>query len=324
MLIYMNLTRDYEALVTQAYVEAGGKGASEVSTQSDLLAMKASRQVPQRKYRVHESKAFQKSPYLRSYAPAINQLKKRLQGGESISYALSKQTGNVDCFDRLLAYYGINHLHLVLDGERDANGFVKARSEILLFFVVQDSDFYFIDLVLHPKKGVGLGWILATLPRTLKMHWPELCIDVGPTLHADSLSDEIRAMLEDKGVNAPIDHSGGSFLPKAGIVSGKPNIVGRRSYVRTVGETMVGHRVRSTIEALQLFLWNRHEQYFPSKESYARMLSLEFVDAEQHAFGIYDSLSRERKSFSLELHDGVLVWKCSWIVVRPLNCLTPS
>ena len=73
---------------------------------------------------------------------------------------LSKKAFDVEFKDILLNQWGIKHLHLT---DKEANSIEEMknnRSNILLFFIVDNQDVYFLDVRKHPK---GAGFITLEL-----------------------------------------------------------------------------------------------------------------------------------------------------------------
>ena len=79
-----------------------------------------------------------------------------IKKGESVKGYLSKKAFDVEFKDILLNQWGIKHLHLT---DKEANSIEEMknnRSNILLFFIVDNQDVYFLDVRKHPK---GAGFI---------------------------------------------------------------------------------------------------------------------------------------------------------------------
>lgn len=86
----------------------------------------------------------------------IKLFEKKFDKGESVKGYLSKKAFDVEFKDILLNQWGIKHLHLT---DKEANSIEEMknnRSNILLFFFVDNQDVYFLDVRKHPK---GAGYI---------------------------------------------------------------------------------------------------------------------------------------------------------------------
>ena len=86
----------------------------------------------------------------------IKLFEKKFDKGESVKGYLSKKAFDVEFKDILLNQWGIKHLHLT---DKEANSIEEMknnRSNILLFFIVDNQDVYFLDVRKHPK---GAGFI---------------------------------------------------------------------------------------------------------------------------------------------------------------------
>ena len=90
----------------------------------------------------------------------IKLFEKKFDKGESVKGYLSKKAFDVEFKDILLNQWGIKHLHLT---DKEANSIEEMknnRSNILLFFIVDNQDVYFLDVRKHPK---GAGFITLEL-----------------------------------------------------------------------------------------------------------------------------------------------------------------
>ena len=86
----------------------------------------------------------------------IKLFEKKFDKGESVKGYLSKKAFDVEFKDILLNQWCIKHLHLT---DKEANSIEEMknnRSNILLFFIVDNQDVYFLDVRKHPK---GAGFI---------------------------------------------------------------------------------------------------------------------------------------------------------------------
>ena len=101
----------------------------------------------------------------------IKLFEKKFDKGESVKGYLSKKAFDVEFKDILLNQWGIKHLHLT---DKEANSIEEMknnRSNILLFFIVDNQDVYFLDVRKHPK---GAGFItLEVLSIVYNNRWME-------------------------------------------------------------------------------------------------------------------------------------------------------
>ena len=108
---------------------------------------------------------------INSTSEQIKLFEKKFDKGESVKGYLSKKAFDVEFKDILLNQWGIKHLHLT---DKEANSIEEMknnRSNILLFFIVDNQDVYFLDVRKHPK---GAGFItLEVLSIVYNNRWME-------------------------------------------------------------------------------------------------------------------------------------------------------
>lgn len=295
MLVYLNFQKDFEDIVV-ANLKAAGSKASNTINPARALAMlldNGARQVAAGKYKVHLSEELLARPEWLLYQGEIADIIKRLEKGEAITHCLSETSAKVEHLDRLLAYWGINHLHPVFDGARRKKfpSIAKSRSGHLLYFRIHSDEIYFIDLLPHPPKGAPEEWIDAHLVRVADRHWPHLhrLVDAHPTA-SSKLTDDQHKTIFAKGGNAMVTTERGLVMPAGGLMSGGTSSV--ESYVQW------GRMVRR-LAAVQAYVREHHLVLFPHSNGWVRHLSLIEVDAGGSRFHVFDRLTEAAKVLSM-------------------------
>ncbi len=287
MLAYMNFQQDFEKMVLSKFKALGGKGENPATAFVKLAEYEA-RQVPLRKYSVHLSNELLENPLWNQYTEAIQQIIGLLKNGESITHCLSKRSGDINFKDRLLSYWCINHLHPVVDGEREVgrkSAFTKARANHSLFFRLHYDNIYFIDLQPHPPTNSPTSWIEAYLVRILDRHWPHLHILFDPNPPAnDALTDQEHKTIFSKRVNACVTTDRGQVMAPGGLTSAGTSFDGTVRWLR----------LYHTIRHLQVFVASCHESLFPSSHGIVRNLSLDEIEAGGRIFHVLDGLTGAR------------------------------
>ena len=80
--------------------------------------------------------------------------KEKFELGKDVNSNLSKLVFDSNSWDYILNIWNIRHLHLSNSTNFDKKYMSKNRSDYLLFFVINNSNVYFIDVRKHPK-GAG-------------------------------------------------------------------------------------------------------------------------------------------------------------------------
>ncbi|WP_157839615.1 hypothetical protein [Comamonas testosteroni] len=288
MLAIMDFQRDFNDMVMARLKESGSKRLSKVSPAQaySMLFDNNKRQVPIGQYKVHHSPELLAQSYWPQYQQAVAEVTGLLESGGDITPYLSKTSSNVDGPDRLLAYWGINHLHPVLEGQRDTKNpnFINQRADHLLYFHVKENEVFFIDLLPHPPKGARREeWIDAHLVRVADRNWPQLhrLFEAGPASDGGLSDDEHKAVFSNGG-NAFVTTDRGTVIPAGGLMGGQ-----RHSLESTV-HWMILHR---KIEALQAHVETHHATIFPRGKGLFRFLSLVEVNANGSHFKVHDRLT---------------------------------
>lgn len=289
MLVYMNFQRDFEGMVMAKLKASGSKRSTKVSPAQaySMLFDNGKRQVPVGQYKVHHSPELLAQSYWHQYQPAVAEVTLLLESGGDISPYLSKRSSNVDGPDRLLAYWGINHLHPVPDGPRDSKNskFIDQRSAHLLYFHVRANEVFFIDLLPHPpEKSPREEWIDAHLVRVADRNWPQLhqLYETGPAPNGGLSDAEHKAVFTKHG-NAFVTTDRGTVMPAGGLM------VGQRYSVESSVDWM---RLVRKIEALQAHVETHHATLFPRGKGLIRNVSLVEVDGSGLLFQVFDGLSK--------------------------------
>lgn len=286
MLVYMNFQKDFEAIVIASLKALGSKKVGNCSPYQAfaLLQDNRARQVPVNKYKVHFSDDLLDRSDWNNYQNSLADIIDRLERGNSINHCLSKTSANIDHLDQLLSYWGINHLHPVLDGERDGKfpSITAERCGAVLFFRVYGSDIYLIDLLPHPSKS---DWINAHLVRVVDRHWPHLHrLYKTATSVTEQLTDDQHKAIWSNGANAFVATERGLVMPAGGLVSGRSSLESMSQWFH----------ITRKLEALQSAVKRHHEALLPRVDGWARCLSLIEVEEGWSDFHVFDGLSQTK------------------------------
>lgn len=286
MLVYMNFQKDFEAIVIASLKALGSKKVGNCSPYQAfaLLQGNRARQVPVNKYKVHFSDDLLDRSDWNNYQNSLADIIDRLERGNSINHCLSKTSANIDHLDQLLSYWGINHLHPVLDGERDGKfpSITAERCGAVLFFRVYGSDIYLIDLLPHPSKS---DWINAHLVRVVDRHWPHLHrLYKNATSVTEQLTDDQHKAIWSNGANAFVATERGLVMPAGGLVIGRSSLESMSQWFH----------ITRKLEALQSAVKRHHEALLPRVDGWARCLSLIEVEEGWSDFHVFDGLSQTK------------------------------
>lgn len=287
MLVYMNFQKDFEAIVIASLKALGSKKVGNCSPYQAfaLLQGNRARQVPVNKYKVHFSDDLLDRSDWNTYQNSLADIIERLERGSSINHCLSKASANIDHLDQLLSYWGINHLHPVLDEERDRKfpSIAAERCETVLFFRVYGSDIYLIDLLPHPSDKSD--WINAHLVRVVDRHWPHLHMLYKTTTSVtEQLTDDQHKAIWSNGANAFVATERGLVMPAGGLVSGRSSLESMSQWFH----------ITRKLEALQSAVKRHHEALLPRVDGWARCLSLIEVEEGWSDFHVFDGLSQTK------------------------------
>ncbi len=210
-----------EAMIKADLIQRmGGATTEELSTMSvaDIVIKYLtwrSRFIHPHRRRVHLSRELVSSGKYAEHRPVVDAIARKIEGGDDLIAHLSRGTrtvhmpaakrrsarGRLD-LDRLVAEWGIHHLHLALDVQD--NGFVR-RSGDLLFGCFATDDAYLIGVFPHGS------WALAKIVEICVRDWPDASIFTalnGVVGLAEPCSDEDRLVLRKAGLSTPVEVDG--------------------------------------------------------------------------------------------------------------------
>jgi len=125
--------------------------------------------------------------------------------------------------DRLLAEWGIHHMHLSTVRHRRRPEFAKRSGQVLLVAFV-DGEAYLIDL--RPHEAHGANWSELAILKTVVRNWPDAGILqrsvwlVG--LAGGNRSDEDRRKLRQAGISGAVEIDGRVWSPGGQSAAGTP------------------------------------------------------------------------------------------------------
>ncbi|WP_395350097.1 hypothetical protein [Variovorax sp. UC122_21] len=215
----MNFARDHDELVraklaTYHYVEEPDDNDF---TRYVVLLDLLKRLVPRRRYKVHLSREIQANPKARELKSVLDEVIEQLRSGQSIAPYLSKAANDLTAQDGLLVHWGIHHLHLSPAASKGADGFV-ARADYLLFFRVDATNAYLIDIVPHKASAL---FVREELVRTVDRNWPALHHEIARSgaVPLRQLTDRENKSLRKKSTNTPVQTDSRIVIPAFGAMS---------------------------------------------------------------------------------------------------------
>ncbi len=155
--------------------------------------------------------------------------------------------------DRLLADWGLHHLHLFSESHDACPGFVRRSDHVLLAAFLRD-DAYLIDLARHESRGAN--WSALTILEVIVRSWPDAGIVLGADfvtgLKGGNWTDEDRRRLRKVGVSTGSVEINGRVWT-AGL--GPPSSIGVAQHCMRVSWLLSGYeppedRVRSDLAAM--------------------------------------------------------------------------
>jgi hypothetical protein len=115
--------------------------------------------------------------------------------------ALARRRRDGRHIDRVLADWGLHHLHLRTEQHRSQTGFLR-RSDHVLFVAFKPHDAYLVDLARHERDGAN--WAALAILETIARNWPDsgvlLPADYVVGIEGGNWSDEERRELRDAGL----------------------------------------------------------------------------------------------------------------------------
>jgi hypothetical protein len=116
--------------------------------------------------------------------------------------------------DRLLADWGVHHMHLSTEPHRKRRGFL-ARTPHVLFAVFLSADAYLIDLRRHESDGAN--WSELAILETIVSNWPDSGIMLPSNYKGGNRSDEDRRDLRSAGLSGGmVEIDGRVWLARGG------------------------------------------------------------------------------------------------------------
>jgi hypothetical protein len=195
---------------------------------------------------VRKSKAFAKNPIVAGHAGNFAAIINDIENGRDLRRYLSrgvevaaevpgKDFGRRRDLDLMLNDWGVHHLHI--STEVEADGYVK-RDGPLLFAIFRPKTAYLIDVMGHRD------WTRDHIMEVLVDEWPDEGI-----IHqikgsqgleviglARKYSEEERAKLRKKGINALLEVRGRVFMPAGGMTAAGTTIEASRAADRLLGD----------------------------------------------------------------------------------------
>ncbi len=192
------------------------------------------RYVPPVPRRVHMAPELVRSSAYAAYRHVVDEIAARIAMGYDVTPHLShnvavahtspSDAGRRKDLDRLIADWGIHHLHLSLDVQKDE--FVS-RTGDLLFVALQPTEAYLIGV--FPHRG---AWTRSDLAETCVRNWPqsglfhEMAGAVGLTQEFDEAD---RAKLRAAGITTLMEIDGRVWMPPGQTIAGTPTTATRRA-----------------------------------------------------------------------------------------------
>jgi hypothetical protein len=180
-----------------------------------------SRLIPARPRACHTSAQLLVSPKATEHKAALDAIKAEIVAGDDLGPHLSKAAAPDQGLDRMVADFGVHHLHLSTTMEPDGVHF--KRSKDLLFAAFRPDDAYLIGVYQHVTD-----WAREDILATIARNWPEAGIVAElpfVTGLTRQFTDPARLALQQNGVSvAMIEVDGKVFSTTGQSVGGAPYV----------------------------------------------------------------------------------------------------
>jgi len=207
----MNFKEDLKSIILQELKRKGYYPKNkELRNVLRILLNIQDKTISMRKRTVHISKELQSKELEEPYAESLKVIQKKFEKGQNINPYLSKRIRDGEEPDLLLYDWGIHHLHLNLKYEKEY--FIR-RSDYLLFFILKDSEVFFIDVTPHKVKN-NTTFVQQHLVHVLWDNWDYLLTPYrleGVSGTAEGWKDEQYKKLRKSNSNGLIEYRGNVF-----------------------------------------------------------------------------------------------------------------
>jgi hypothetical protein len=222
-LIRAEFWKDFVAFIKQQLVKAGMLLDGTESDEKILIAYynRAARELLPRPRSVHTPKDFS---VLAEHQSAIADIRREIESGVDLSPRLSKRIKDWEYVDKMLADFGIHHLHL--GNTIEADGFVT-RGGPLLYARFDPGNAYFLAILGHNE------WTNPDLIEIIHANWPETIARLKiPALGLQyPISAQDRKELRKANIDAPIELKDGTIYGSLGggvSSDGTPTVIAMR------------------------------------------------------------------------------------------------
>ena len=215
----MNFEEDLRSIILQELKRKGYFPKNkELRNVLRILLNIRDKTISMNKRTVHISKELQLKELEEPYAESLKVIQKKFEKGQNINPYLSKAAFKGEAKDLLLYDWGIHHLHLNL--KYDKKGFIQ-RSDYLLFFMLKDSEVFFIDVTKHRIEN-RTEFAQQDLICILWRNWKELLLPFR--LHeaisaSPRLNDRDYLKARQAGSVVLMECDGNVFMPPGGGIS---------------------------------------------------------------------------------------------------------
>lgn len=158
---------------------------------------------------IHRSRELARSPEATEHHTVLAAIEGALRDGRDITPHLSRRVCRI-ARDRLLADWGIHHLHLSTTLCPD--GFVERTGDVL-FAAFTDSDAYLLGVFAHPKHA---NWAAEDIFAVLVRNWPNSGLvhqARGVIAVSSKPTDDDRRALRNAGVASIMEIDGKVYVP---------------------------------------------------------------------------------------------------------------
>ena len=197
------------------------------------------RLIPAGRRQVHRSSELAQSAKAAEHQADLDALVAEIEAGHDLTPHLSKQVVNVSAVDRMLAQWGIHHLHL--SSELEPAGKFTKRGGDLLFGIFRVDDAYLLGIYPHG------AWALREFVEVAVHSWP----DAGLFLESRYIVGVTQTWTDDERAQ----------LQRAGISTGLIEVDGRFWSPAAIGQTFTGGSIHvvGRVNDLMFRLWDLRE-----------------------------------------------------------------
>lgn len=168
--VEFSIFEDWVKILCQRLLDQGYELEDELTTDQKLMAYFTVkwREIPTKIRKLHFSKEFTCPD---EYRDGLLMLESESNSGDNLSLRQSRKFKELHYTDRLLADWGIQHLHLGIS--LNSKGLIKG-TEHILFCVIDENNIYCINIRSHNHTKNPFVWVKYDMLEIIENNWPHL------------------------------------------------------------------------------------------------------------------------------------------------------